>query len=308
MSYYFRLWERKFIMNHEKNPPKYKINHILTGGIVILLIINSMVFVNKLMSLEKQVQHLSGIISGYQFSGDLSGMEARILEEMKKGESILTDATSLLTAKEDYFEVTLKVAPRKIGTEDKVFILLDNQKIQARSINGVTYEAVVPVTSLKPIKPYVVIESGDDHLQEVLPEINFDEYTYVELSSIGFSEEDKNLTLELTAFSEKTLSLMENIHEAEAVIVDENQREIRRLPLSLMAHQSSESSDYGYKLKSYELMLPEDLYDLKRFSVIIELKASKITLTSNRIYTHSKEGRDDEGVSAGTGFTVSYDE
>ena len=285
-----------------------KIQYILISGILLLVVLNNMVVFNKLRSIETQVQHMTGVVSGYGFNNDLSGMEQRIFEEMKKDASILTDSSSSLTAKDGFFEVTVNVAPKEVMTEDKVFIILDNQKVQARSINGVTYEAVLPVKSYKTIKPYVVIENGDNHRQEVLPEIYFDQYIAVDISSISFSEEDKNLNLDISAMTEETMLFLETLGEAEAVILDDNQSEIRRLPLVPVDRESPNHPEYGYKLKSYEVILPEDLYQLDYFNVYIDIKGNGVTLTSEEIYNYSKGNVNNQGVTGGGGFSISFDE
>lgn len=291
----------------DHNHKEHKIQYILISGIVILLAINSMIFISKLRSIENQVQHMTGVIAGNGFSSDLSGMEQRLFEEMKKGASILTHSSSNMEAKDGFFEVTVNVAPKEVKTEDKVFIIIDNQKVQARSINGVTYEAVLPVKSLKTIKPYVVIENGDNHLQEVLPEIYFDQFTALELSSVGIGEEDKNLRFDITAMNEETMSLLETLNDAEAVIKDENQNEVRRLPLLPLDPESPGADEYGYKKKSYEVKLPEDLYQMASFNVYVIIKGSGITLTSDEIYNFSKSAVQ-QGVSAIGGFFISIDE
>lgn len=291
----------------DHNHKEHKIQYILISGIVILLAINSMIFISKLRSIENQVQHMTGVIAGNGFSSDLSGMEQRLFEEMKKGASILTHSSSNMEAKDGFFEVTVNVAPKEVKTEDKVFIIIDNQKVQARSINGVTYEAVLPVKSLKTIKPYVVIENGDNHLQEVLPEIYFDQFTALELSSVGIGEEDKNLRFDITAMNEETMSLLETLNDAEAVIKDENQNEVRRLPLLPLDPESPGADEYGYKKKSYEVKLPEDLYQMASFNVYVIIKGSGITLTSDEIYNFSKSAVQ-QGVSAIGGFSISIDE
>ncbi len=291
----------------DHNHKEHKIQYILISGIVILLAINSMIFISKLRSIENQVQHMTGVIAGNGFSSDLSGMEQRLFEEMKKGASILTHSSSNMEAKDGFFEVTVNVAPKEVKTEDKVFIILDNQKVQARSINGVTYEAVLPIKSLKTIKPYVVIENGDNHLQEVLPEIYFDQFTALELSSVGIGEEDKNLRFDITAMNEETMSLLETLNDAEAVIKDENQNEVRRLPLLPLDPESPGADEYGYKKKSYEVKLPEDLYQMASFNVYVIIKGSGITLTSDEIYNFSKSAVQ-QGVSAIGGFSISIDE
>lgn len=291
----------------DHNHKEHKIQYILISGIVILLAINSMIFISKLRSIENQVQHMTGVIAGNGFSSDLSGMEQRLFKEMKKGASILTHSSSNMEAKDGFFEVTVNVAPKEVKTEDKVFIIIDNQKVQARSINGVTYEAVLPVKSLKTIKPYVVIENGDNHLQEVLPEIYFDQFTALELSSVGIGEEDKNLRFDITAMNEETMSLLETLNDAEAVIKDENQNEVRRLPLLPLDPESPGADEYGYKKKSYEVRLPEDLYQMASFNVYVIIKGSGITLTSDEIYNFSKSAVQ-QGVSAIGGFSISIDE
>lgn len=291
----------------DHNHKEHKIQYILISGIVILLAINSMIFISKLRSIENQVQHMTGVIAGNGFSSDLSGMEQRLFEEMKKGASILTHSSSNMEAKDGFFEVTVNVAPKEVKTEDKVFIIIDNQKVQARSINGVTYEAVLPVKSLKTIKPYVVIENGDNHLQEVLPEIYFDQFTALELSSVGIGEEDKNLRFDITAMNEETMSLLETLNDAEAIIKDENQNEVRRLPLLPLDPESPGADEYGYKKKSYEVKLPEDLYQMASFNVYVIIKGSGITLTSDEIYNFSKSAVQ-QGVSAIGGFSISIDE
>ncbi|WP_312653909.1 hypothetical protein [Proteiniclasticum sp.] len=291
----------------DHNHKEHKIQYILISGIVILLAINSMIFISKLRSIENQVQHMTGVIAGNGFTSDLSGMEQRLFEEMKKGASILTHSSSNMEAKDGFFEVTVNVAPKEVKTEDKVFIIIDNQKVQARSINGVTYEAVLPVKSLKTIKPYVVIENGDNHLQEVLPEIYFDQFTALELSSVGIGEEDKNLRFDITAMNEETMSLLETLNDAEAVIKDENQNEVRRLPLLPLDPESPGADEYGYKKKSYEVKLPEDLYQMASFNVYVIIKGSGITLTSDEIYNFSKSAVQ-QGVSAIGGFSISIDE
>jgi len=297
-------------MNHEPDHRhrEHKIQYILIAGIVILLAVNSVMFISKLRNIEAQVQNMTGAISGFAFNNDLSGMEQRIFEEIKKGNSIITDSSSSLTAKDGFFEVTVNVAPKEVMTEDKVFIILDNQKVQARSINGVTYEAVLPVKSYKTIKPYVVIENGDTNRQEVLPEIYFDQYIAVDISSISFSEEDKNLYLDLSAMTEETMLFLDKLGEAEAVILDDNQSEIRRLPLVSVDRDSPNNPDYGYKLKSYEVILPEDLYQLDYFNVYIDIKGNGITLTSEEIYNYSKGNVNHQGVTGGGGFYISFDE
>ncbi len=297
-------------MNHEPDHRhrEDKIQYILITGIVILLVVNSVMFISKLRNIEAQVQNMTGAISGFAFNNDLSGMEQRIFEEIKKGASIITDSSSSLTAKEGFFEVTVNVAPKEVMTEDKVFIILDNQKVQARSINGVTYEAVLPVKSYKTIKPYVVIENGDSQRQEVLPEIYFDQYIAVDISSISFSEEDKNLYLDISAMTEETMLFLDTLGEAEAVILDDNQSEIRRLPLVSVDRDSPNNPDYGYKLKSYEVILPEDLYQLDYFNVYVDIKGNGITLTSEEIYNYSKGNVNHQGVTGGGGFYISFDE
>ena len=65
--------------------------------------------------------------------------------------------------------------------------------------------------------------------------------------------------------------------------------------------------DYGFAHKAFTVSLPEKLYEMDLFKVVVELKNYGVTMISDEVYQYSNDGTEMNGV-MGAGFRISFEE
>jgi len=281
-----------------------KIIYLVMGGMIALLLGMNILSYNEMKVLRQEVGNLQQGIFGLSPDGAIYALEERLLQEIRQGESLLTDSRSSMEFKNDRMVIKFSVVPKAVTEGDKITIALGDQIADTWSTNGTEYVANMTLKEFKELKPYVIIENELGRVQEALPEIFLDEHVAIDISSVGIDQDLNRLSLEISARTEESIPFMDALEEAEIIILDGNDQEIRRIP---MVDSSSElhSQDYSLKVRGYEVNLPEDLFKLDTFNAVAVLKGYGITLTSDYVYMHSPGPHN--GVS-GSGFNVSFDE
>lgn len=257
---------------------------------------------NQVKELRQEVRNLQAGIFGLSPDGAIYALEERLLQEIRQGESLLTDSKTSVEFKNDRMVVKFIVVPKAVTEGDKITIALGDQIADTWSTNGTEYVANMTLKEFKELKPYVIIENEMGRVQEALPEIFLDEHVAIDISSVGIDDDLKKLSLEISARTEESIPFMDALEEAEIIILDGNNQEIRRIP---MVDSSSElhSQDYSLKVRGYEVILPEELFKLDIFNAVAVFKGYGVTLTSDFVYNHSKGPH--TGVS-GSGFTITF--
>lgn len=285
---------------------KEKGQMLVIAGLLTLLLVNTLYFRHRFDTLEAELQYLRGAVSGVAF--DDVGLENRIMEELKKGASILDSALSRLFFQNDKLMVEVSIVPKTLHVGDQYFIVSGENKVEARTLDGVSYVSYLPYGAIYGMDIYAVIQSEGRTLQEKLPEIQVEDYLSVEISSVGLQEEDKELSVVLFADAEDSKIYLQSLKNITAVILSEDNEEIRRVPMDggteVEIHENLEVDKLG---KAYTFLIPKDLFDFESFRVLVELKNYGVTLTSDQIYYFSKSGFGSDGLS-GSKFSVSFEE
>ena len=275
-------------------------------GALLLLLVNNFSLRHKLSDLQLELQNIRGSISAISFND--GGMEYRIMEELKKGASALASSETKLSFKNGKLMLDVTMVPKMLQPGSTYYVVSGYNKVEARAENETSFAASLPFDVAENNQVYAVIETEEGSLQEKLPEIYVDQYLDVEIRSMSLEENDKKVVMNLTAATEETATFLKSLKEVSAVVLNGKNEEIRRLEM-----KESEVSlpdpehDYGFAHKAFTVNLPEELYEMDLFKVIVKLKNYGVTMTSDEIYQYSKDGTEMNGV-MGAGFRISFEE
>ena len=279
---------------------------LIAIGIIILLLGNTVILWSKMDHLENELFHVRSSISGLSFGNDTYGMEQRIMEEIRKEASMLESSETALAFRNNKLQVTVSLVPKVLNEGDTFYVVSGYEKVEARKIDEVTFVASLDMNTKKPMELYVVTETQEGTIQEKLPEVYLEQFLSVDLWSTSIHE-DRTLQLELSAAMEESSTFLEELDEAKVRVYDRIGKEIMEIPLEEKdPNNSLREEDFGFKYSAFEVILPEELYDMDYFHVKAVLKNYGITMISDEIFSFSKDGSALEGV-GGSGFQIFYD-
>jgi len=289
-------------MDNNKKP-----SSALAVGIIVILLINTFILWTKYDSLENRIDNLQNSIYGLSFNADYGDLESRILEEIKNSSSLITSSETKLAFRNGKMMLTVSLVPKLVNEGDKFYVISGYEKVEARKIDEVSYVANLAIKPDETTQLYAVIETEEGNVQEALPEIYIDQYLAIDISGIGF-DEDNTLSIEIAARVEETSPFLESLEEAKVLIYDQIGKKVMEIPFEERESNNSLSEvDYGYKFKAFQVKLPDELFEMEYFSAKAVIENSGITLITDEIYTYSKDGRATQGVSGGQ-FFISYEE
>lgn len=275
-------------------------------GALLLLLVNNFSLRHKLSDLQLELQNIRGSISAISFND--GGMEYRIMEELKKGASALASSETKLSFKNGKLMLDVTLVPKMLQPGSTYYVVSGYDKVEARAQNGTSFVASVPFDVVENNQVYAVIETEEGSLQEKLPEIYVEQYLSMEIRSMSLEENDKKVVMNLTAATEETATFLKSLKEVSAVVLNEKNEETDRLEMKETDVVLPDSEhDYGFAHKAFTVNLPEELYEMDLFKVIVKLKNYGVTMTSDEIYQYSKDGTEMNGV-MGAGFRISFEE
>lgn len=275
-------------------------------GALLLLLASNFNLRHKLSNMQLELQNIRGSISAISFSD--GGMEYRIMEELKKGASALASSETELSFKNGKLMLAVTMVPKMLQEGEKYYVVSGYNKVEASSLNDISYTASLPFDAEESQTVYAVIENEEGTLQEKLPEIYVEQYLSLEIRSISREEKENRIVVDLTAATEETVPFLKSLKKATAVVLNEKNEEIDRLDMEEKEVMLPESEhDFGYENKAFEVKLPQELFEKDQFKVIIKLKNYGVTMISDEIYQYSKDGTMMEGV-MGAGFRISFEE
>jgi len=279
---------------------------LIAIGIIILLLGNTLILWNKMDHLENELFHVRSSISGISFGNDTYGMEQRIMEEIRKEASMLESSETALEFRNNKLQVKVSLVPKVLNEGDTFYVVSGYEKVEARKIDEVSFVANLAMNTKMPMELYVVTETQEGTIQEKLPEVYLEQFLSVDLWSTSIHE-DRTLQLELSAAMEESSTFLEELDEAKVRVYDRIGKEIMEIPLEEKdPNNSLREEDFGFKYSAFEVILPEELYDMDYFHVKAVLKNYGITMISDEIFSFSKDGSALEGV-GGSGFQIFYD-
>ncbi|HBW13379.1 MAG TPA: hypothetical protein DEF30_06125 [Proteiniclasticum sp.] len=275
-------------------------------GALLLLLVNNFSLRHKLSDLQLELQNIRGSISAISFND--GGMEYRIMEELKKGASALASSETRLSFKNGKLMLDVTMVPKMLQPGSTYYVVSGYNKVEARAENETSFAASLPFDVAENNQVYAVIETEEGSLQEKLPEIYVDQYLAVEIRSMSLEENDKKVVMNLTAATEETATFLKSLKEVSAVVLNEKNEETERLEMKETDEVLPDlEHDYGFAHKTFTVNLPEELYEMDLFKVIVKLKNYGVTMTSDEIYQYSKDGTEMNGV-MGAGFRISFEE
>lgn len=279
---------------------------LLVLGALLLLLVNNFSLRHKLSDLQMELQNIRGSISAISFND--GGMEYRIMEELKKGASALASSETKLSFKNGKLMLDVTLVPKMLQPGSTYYVVSGYDKVEARAQNGTSFVASVPFDVVENNQVYAVIEAEEGSFQEKLPEIYVEQYLSMEIRSMSLEENDKKVVMNLTAVTEETATFLKSLKEVSAVVLNEKNEETDRLEMKETDVVLPDSEhDYGFAHKAFTVNLPEELYEMDLFKVIVKLKNYGVTMTSDEIYQYSKDGTEMNGV-MGAGFRISFEE
>ena len=275
-------------------------------GALLLLLVNNFSLRHKLSDLQLELQNIRGSISAISFND--GGMEYRIMEELKKGASALASSETRLSFKNGKLMLDVTMVPKMLQPGSTYYVVSGYDKVEARAENETSFAASLPFDVAENNQVYAVIETEEGSLQEKLPEIYVEQYLAVEISSMSLEENDKKVVMNLTAATEETATFLKSLKEVSAVVLNEKNEETERLEMKETDEVLPDlEHDYGFAHKAFTVSLPEELYEMDLFKVIVKLKNYGVNMTSDEIYQYSKDGTEMNGV-MGAGFRISFEE
>ncbi|WP_313119800.1 hypothetical protein [Proteiniclasticum ruminis] len=279
---------------------------LLVLGALLLLLVNNFSLRQKLSDLQLELQNIRGSISAISFND--GGMEYRIMEELKKGASALASSETKLSFKNGKLMLDVTLVPKMLQPGSTYYVVSGNDKVEARAQNGTSFVASVPFDVVENNQVYAVIETVEGSLQEKLPEIYVEQYLSMEIRSMSLEENDKKVVMNLTAATEETATFLKSLKEVSAVVLNEKNEETDRLEMKETDVVLPDSEhDYGFAHKAFTVSLPEKLYEMDLFKVVVELKNYGVTMISDEVYQYSNVGTEMNGV-MGAGFRISFEE
>ncbi len=279
---------------------------LLVLGVLLLLLVNNFSLRHKLSDLQMELQNIRGSISAISFND--GGMEYRIMEELKKGASALASSETKLSFKNGKLMLDVTLVPKMLQPGSTYYVVSGYDKVEAKAQNESSFVASLPFDVAENNQVYAVIETEEGSLQEKLPEIYVEQYLSMEIRSMSLEENDKKVVMNLTAATEETATFLKSLKEVSAVVLNENNEETDRLEMKETDVVLPDSEhDYGFAHKAFTVSLPEKLYEMDLFKVVVELKNYGVTMTSDEIYQYSKDGTEMNGV-MGAGFRISFEE
>lgn len=279
---------------------------LLVLGVLLLLLVNNFSLRHKLSDLQMELQNIRGSISAISFND--GGMEYRIMEELKKGASALASSETKLSFKNGKLMLDVTLVPKMLQPGSTYYVVSGNDKVEARAQNGTSFVASVPFDVVENNQVYAVIETEEGSFQEKLPEIYVEQYLSMEIRSMSLEENDKKVVMNLTAATEETATFLKSLKEVSAVVLNEKNEEIDRLEMKETDVVLPDSEhDYGFAHKAFTVNLPEKLYEMDLFKVVVELKNYGVTMISDEVYQYSNDGTEMNGV-MGAGFRISFEE
>lgn len=275
-------------------------------GALLLLLVNNFSLRHKLSDLQLELQNIRGSISAISFND--GGMEYRIMEELKKGASALASSETKLSFKNGKLMLDVTLVPKMLQPGSTYYVVSGYDKVEAKVQNETSFAASLPFDVAENNQVYAVIETEEGSLQEKLPEIYVEQYFAIDIRSMSLEETDKKIVMDLTAVTEESAVYLESLKEVSAVVLNGKNEEIRRLEMKESEVSLPDSEhDYGFAHKAFTVSLPEELYEMDLFKVIVKLKNYGVTMTSDEIYQYSKDGTEMNGV-MGAGFRISFEE
>ena len=275
-------------------------------GALLLLLVNNFSLRHKLSDLQLELQNIRGSISAISFND--GGMEYRIMEELKKGASALASSETRLSFKNGKLVLDVTLVPKMLQPGSTYYVVSGYDKVEAKAQNETSFAASLPFDVAENNQVYAVIETEEGSLQEKLPEIYVEQYLSMEIRSMSLEENDKKVVMNLTAATEETATFLKSLKEVSAVVLNEKNEETDRLEMKETDVVLPDSEhDYGFAHKAFTVNLPEKLYEMDLFKVIVKLKNYGVTMTSDEIYQYSKDGTEMNGV-MGAGFRISFEE
>lgn len=279
---------------------------LLVLGALLLLLVNNFSLRHKLSDLQMELQNIRGSISAISFND--GGMEYRIMEELKKGASALASSETKLSFKNGKLMLDVTLVPKMLQPGSTYYVVSGYDKVEAKAQNESSFAASLPFDVEENNQVYAVIETEEGSLQEKLPEIYVEQYLSMEIRSMSLEENDKKVVMNLTAATEETATFLKSLKEVSAVVLNEKNEETDRLEMKETDVVLPDSEhDYGFAHKAFTVSLPEELYEMDLFKVIVKLKNYGVTMTSDEIYQYSKDGTEMNGV-MGAGFRISFEE
>ncbi|SFN56503.1 hypothetical protein [Proteiniclasticum ruminis] len=275
-------------------------------GALLLLLVNNFSLRHKLSDLQLELQNIRGSISAISFND--GGMEYRIMEELKKGASALASSETKLSFKNGKLMLDVTLVPKMLQPGSTYYVVSGYDKVEARAQNGTSFVASLPFDVAENNQVYAVIETEEGALQEKLPEIYVDQYFAIDIRSMSLEETDKKIVMDLTAVTEESAVFLESLNEVSAVVLNEKNEETDRLEMKETDVVLPDSEhDYGFAHKAFTVSLPEELYEMDLFKVVVELKNYGVTMISDEVYQYSSDGTEMNGV-MGAGFRISFEE
>lgn len=275
-------------------------------GALLLLLVNNFSLRHKLSDLQLELQNIRGSISAISFND--GGMEYRIMEELKKGASALASSETKLSFKNGKLMQDVTLVPKMLQPGSTYYVVSGYDKVEARAQNGTSFAASLPFDVAENNQVYAVIETEEGSLQEKLPEIYVEQYLAIDIRSMSLEETDKKIVMDLTAVTEESAVFLKSLKEVFAVVLNGKNEEIRRLEMKETDVVLPDSEhDYGFAHKAFTGSLPEKLYEMDLFKVVVELKNYGVTMISDEVYQYSNDGTEMNGV-MGAGFRISFEE
>lgn len=131
------------------------------------------------LSLSQQVSNLQNQINAMrsessnefrQANNNIDTLRSDLEESIRKGESLLSSFESEAEYKDGQILYTVRLVPKEISPDGKIFLTIDTERQEAISSNGAVFEAVFALAQAQAVTPVVSFESPDAVKQEALPE------------------------------------------------------------------------------------------------------------------------------------------
>jgi outer membrane murein-binding lipoprotein Lpp len=143
---------------------------LLAGNIWFSLIMNQ-----KINNLRNQIDsiHADSLSEFTQSSNNFDALRSDVKASIEKSESLLSSIDSQTEFKNGQIIYAVRFVPKEIRKNEKIFLTIGGDRVEAVSSNGVTFEALFSITTGQTIAPVVSFESSNAVRQEALPEEDF---------------------------------------------------------------------------------------------------------------------------------------